>query len=34
MKRSEFVFDYIYLLYYKCQKMNPNRGESYIDSPD
>ena len=34
MKRSEFVFDYIYLLYYKCQKMNPNRGGSYIDSPD
>ena len=34
MKRSEFVFDYIYLLYYKCHKMSPNRGGSYIDSPD
>ena len=34
MKRSEFVFDYIYLLYYKCQKMNPNGGGSYTDSPD
>ena len=23
-----------YLLYYKCHKINPNRGGSYIDSPD
>ena len=34
MKRSEFVFDYVHLLYYKCHEINPNRGESYIDSPD
>ena len=34
MKGSEFVFDYVYLLYHKCQKTNPNRGGSYIDSPD
>ena len=34
MKGSEFVFDYVHLLYYKCYKINPNRGESYIDSPD
>ena len=34
MKSSEFVLDYIQLLYYKCHKINPNRGGSYIDSPD
>ena len=34
MKGSEFVFYYVHLLYYKCHKINPNRGRSYIDSPD
>ena len=34
MKGSEFVFDYVQLLYYKCHKINPNHGGSYIDSPD
>ena len=34
MKSSEFVFDYVQLLYYKCQKMNLNRGGFYEDSPD
>ena len=34
MKDSEFVFDYVQLLYYKCHKINPHRGGSYIDSPD
>ena len=34
VKGSEFVFDYIQLLYYKCHKINQNRGGSYIDSPD
>ena len=33
MRCSEFVFDYVQLLYYKCHKINLNRGESYIDSP-
>ena len=33
MEGSEFVLDYIQLLYYKCHKINPNRGGSYIDSP-
>ena len=28
MKRSNFVFDYVDLLYYKCHKRNPNCGES------
>ena len=31
---SEFVFDYVQLLYSKCHKINPNRDGSYIDSPD
>ena len=34
MKSSEFVFDYIHLLYYKCYKRNSNRGGLHIDSPD
>ena len=34
MKGSKFVFDYVYLFYYKCHKINPNRGRSYTDSPD
>ena len=33
MRGSEFVFDYVQLLYYKCNKINLNGG-SYIDSPD
>ena len=31
---SEFVFDYVHLLYYKCHKINPNCDGSYMDSPD
>ena len=34
MKGNEFVFEYLHLLYYKCHKVNSNRGGSYIDSPD
>ena len=34
MKVSEFVFNYVHLLYYKCHEINPNRGGLYIDSPD
>ena len=34
MKGSEFFFDYVSFLYYKCHKTNPNRGGSYIDSFD
>ena len=34
MKGSEFAFDYVHLLYYKCHKINPNCWGSYIDSPD
>ena len=32
MKGSQFVFNYVHLMYYKCHKINPNRGRSY--SPD
>ena len=32
MEGSEFVFDCVHLLYYKCHKISPNRGGSYIDS--
>ena len=34
MRESEFIFDYFQLVYYKCHKINLNRGGSYIDSPD
>ena len=34
MKGSEFLFDCVHLMYYKCHKLNLNRGGSYIDSPD
>ena len=36
MKSSEFVIDYVHLLYYKCHKINANcsYSGSYIDSPD
>ena len=31
---SEFAFDYVQLLYYKCHRINFNHAGSYIDSPD
>ena len=34
MQFSEFAFDYIHSLYYKCHKIYPNRGGLYIDSHD
>ena len=30
MKSSEFVFNYVHLLYYKCHKINPNVGDHII----
>ena len=27
MKGSQFVFHYVHLLYYQCNKINPNRSE-------
>ena len=32
MKIIEFIFNYVHLLYYKCNKINPNCDGSYIDS--
>ena len=34
MRGSDFIFDFIHLLHYKCHKVNFKRGGSYIDSPD
>ena len=34
MGSSQFVFDYVHLLYYKCNKVNLNRDGLYINSPD
>ena len=34
LKGSDFIFDSVNLLHYKCYKTNLNRGGSYIDSPD
>ena len=34
MRGSEFIFDYVYLLYHKCHKIKPNCGESHIDFSD
>ena len=34
MKGSEFVFEYVHSLYYKCHKINLNCGESNIKSLD
>ena len=33
-KGSDFIFDSVQLLYYKCYKTNLTRGGSYIESPD
>ena len=30
MKGSDFVFNYVHLLYNKCHKINPNRGGSSL----
>ena len=34
MRRSNFIFDPVQLLYYKRHKVNCRRGGSYVDSPD
>ena len=34
MRRSPFVWDSVQLLYYKSQKISPNRGGLYISSSD
>ena len=34
MRESDFIFDSVQFMYYKCHKVNFKRGGSYIDSPD
>ena len=34
MEGSEFVFDSVQLVYYKCHRVNFRCSSSYIDSPD
>ena len=34
MRGSDFIFDSVQLMYYKCHKVNSKRGGSYINSPD
>ena len=34
MSGSDFIFDSVQLIYFKCHKVNLRRGGSYIDSPD
>ena len=34
MRGSDYIFDSVQLMYYKCHKVNFNRGGSHIDSPD
>ena len=34
MRGSDFIFDLVQLLYYKCHKINFKDSGSYIDSPD
>ena len=34
MKRSDFIFDDVHFLPYKCHKTNPNLNGSYTESLD
>ena len=34
LKRSDVVYDYVYLIYYKCHQINLNHGRVYVDSSD
>ena len=34
MRSSNFAFDCVHLLHYKCHKINPNCSGSRIDSSD
>ena len=34
MKGSEFIFDFVDILYYDLNKVSLSRGGSYIDSPE
>ena len=34
MRSSDLIFDCVHLLHYECHKINPNHGESYLNSPE
>ena len=34
MRGSDFIFDSVQLMYYKCHEVSFKHGSSYIDSPD
>ena len=34
MRSSDFIFDCVHLLYYKCHKINPNCDRSNLNSPE
>ena len=34
MRDSDFISDYVHLLYYNCYKMNLDHGGFYIDKAD
>ena len=34
MRGSDFIFESVQLMYYKCHKVNFKRGVLYIDFPD
>ena len=34
IRGSDFIFDLVQMMYYKCHRVNFIRGGSYIDSPD
>ena len=34
MRGSNFIFDSVQLLYHKCHKIDFERGDSFIDSPN
>ena len=34
IKESDFIFDSVQLMYYKCHKVNFKRGGLYTDSPN
>ena len=34
MRGSDFIFDSVKRMHYKCHKVNYKRGGSYINSPD
>ena len=34
MRSSDFIFDCVHILYFRCYKINFKQGGSYVGSPD